>query len=607
MVYRGKPSAGCVNCRKSKKRCTLEIPACLRCVKLNKDCSGYRDTTQLQIHDETEAVQVRAEREHARYAVTSKSTPSREAQSPTWMFHPSSTNTDSPGSSNEYNDTLFRTLVTSASSAPQVFTIGNDSRSGAVSIRMPITMIPMVNVEDLATTHFFNQFTSATEWVFLRAYAGKPNLDPCLELSTRACGMAALDNVESVNMGRDYAQSMYVKALGLLNAALRDPRRCTTDESLAAVALLGYYETLTCDSKQSVQSWKAHITGATQLLKLRGKQQLTSSIGRTLFRTTRAQILMHCIWDDVAPASFLWDWQGELERQTPNYHVLKPADELAKLCFNFADCGWKIKNKDVSNVEAAELLADVDRRMIQWSIDTMSSNPLWHYRDVDVQESPHVWNGLVHAYTQPPIPAAWNTYRSIRIHLTRSQEDVCRTFDFSDAEREEQIIYFRRVRRQMTDEICAGIPAQLGHASPAFNTPCVLTSANSAIWPLFFAGNCALERIGSATWVNMHSGSAQTSAAYAQLMWIIGRLEYISKSVGLRFAGGIADVLKGDSRIREDLLADVRTRPYGRATIEEVSPFPELLDWSNRTEQHHLPALSGGVNNTDVCRGGEAF
>src|SRR5947209_5415875 len=70
MVYRGKPSAGCENCRKAKKKCTLEQPACTRCVKLNKQCSGYRDTTGLQIQDETLSVTRKAERKNAQAFLT---------------------------------------------------------------------------------------------------------------------------------------------------------------------------------------------------------------------------------------------------------------------------------------------------------------------------------------------------------------------------------------------------------------------------------------------------------------------------------------------------------------------------------------------------------
>ena len=569
MVYRGKPSAGCDSCRKSKKRCTLEIPTCTRCLKLKRQCTGYRDTTQLQIHDETEAVQLKAERQRAQYIV--RSAPLQVAQYPVWAECSPTIGSNMSNFDNGKDDWFFS--LTNLAVTPRATSATSAPKNSLLSISVPIPPPLRTNVEDLATTHFFNRFTSAADWNFLRGYASNSDLDPCLKLTIQACGMAALDNVESVIMGRDYARSMYVKALGLLNAALRDPVRCTTDECLVAVALLGYYESITCDSKQSVQSWKAHVTGCTQLLKLRGKQQLSSNSGRTLFRTTRAQIMMHCIWDDVAPDPFLWDWQDDLERQTPDYHLLSPADDLAKLCHRFAKVRARIKGKSVSDVEAADLLADIDCRMIEWSIDTMSSNPLWQYRDLEVQESPHVWNGIVHVYTQQPVHGVWNTYRSVRILLTRCQEDICCRLSFNEAEREEQMRYFRRVRRQMTEEICAGIPAQLGHDTPGYNTPCVLISAHNAIWPLFFAGNCALGRVGTSGWINMQNGSAQTSAAFAQLSWIIGRLEYISEVVGLRFAGGIADVLKGDSRIHDDLLADVKGAVqdstdlrYGRTT-----------------------------------------
>ncbi|KAK5133593.1 hypothetical protein LTR08_007541 [Meristemomyces frigidus] len=563
MVYRGKPSAGCDSCRKSKKRCTLELPACARCVKLNKQCSGYRDTTQLQIYDETEAVQLKAERQQARHAAASsksappsKPTAPTRAQIPEGVLNAASPSTDSSSSSDENNDILLHNPVTDLSFGPPCSVGAYGSSYGFISTSGPLTMTMRTTADDIAMTHFFNRFTSARDWEFLRGYAGRAHLDPCLELAIRACGMAALDNVEELVMGRDYAQSMYVEALGLLNSALRDPKRCRTDESLIAVAMLGYYENLTCHSKESVTSWKAHVTGATQLLKLRGKQQLKSDAGRTLFRLTRAQILIQCIWGDVAPQSFLWDWEDELERQTVNHHLVKPADDLACLCYDFACARASMRTKTISDVEAATLCSDLDCRMIQWSIDAMNGDELWRYREIDVQDSPHVWNGTVHAYTQQPAPSVWNTYRGVRILLTRCQEDLCRRFGFTDAEREEQLGYFRRIRRQMTDEICAAVPAQLGHASPAYTSPCVLISAYSSIWPLFFAGNCALERVGSAAWVQMQNGSAQTSAAFAQTAWIIGRLEYISKYVGMRFAGGIADVLKGDFTIADDLLVD---------------------------------------------------
>ena len=56
MVYHG-PSVGCERCRKAKKSCGLEQPACARCVRMKKPCTGYRDSVQqFEIRDESQAV-----------------------------------------------------------------------------------------------------------------------------------------------------------------------------------------------------------------------------------------------------------------------------------------------------------------------------------------------------------------------------------------------------------------------------------------------------------------------------------------------------------------------------------------------------------------------
>ena len=150
---------------------------------------------------------------------------------------------------------------------------------------------------------------------------------------------------------------------------------------------------------------------------------------------------------------------------------------------------------------------EIDRRMIQWSIDTMAHDEAWRYYDLQVDDSPHVWNGMVHAYAGLPAPGVWNSYRSIRIMVTRTQELMSQRFNPSPADQAAARTYFRAVRRQLTDEICATIPCCLGQAQPAFSSPCVLITAYNSIWPLFFAGTCVLERIGG-RWPSKDSASS---------------------------------------------------------------------------------------------------
>ena len=199
-----------------------------------------------------------------------------------------------------------------------------------------------------------------------------------------------------------------------------------------------------------------------------------------------------------------------------------------------------------------EQLSQIEMQMIEWAATNMKNHEFWQYYDVEVPDSPHIWNGTIHGYRAgSSVGVAWNTYRNIRIMLSRTQEMLCSRFQMNSSERSEQMAYFRSVRRQMTDEICSAIPAQLGTAPEPYNSPCVIITAYASIWPLFFAGTCALERVGKEVSQGLLQGKFQsfeqtTSAPAAQAAWVIGRLHYISDTVGLKWADGVAAILKGD-------------------------------------------------------------
>ncbi|KAK3721897.1 hypothetical protein LTR37_002713 [Vermiconidia calcicola] len=569
MVYRGKPSAGCESCRKAKKRCGLEQPACQRCVKLKKTCSGYRCTTSLQIQDESESVRRKAERQKPK--ASSQGQQQRYTTSPKHLAPPTKTDTlagiPTPGSvssdSTSCGDAVELergTLEVDLSSFDEHDPIQSAAWGSIGSILGSL----MQNPNDVATCYFFKQFTSNTHWEFMRGYAENRTLDPCLDLAMKACGMAALGNVQDVVRGSEYGRSMYVEALGLLNEALQDPKRCKTDESLIAVAMLGYYENLSCEGRQSIQSWKAHINGATQLLKLRGKAQFKTPVGRILFRETRNQIVINSVWNDNQCPDFLQDYQEELTKYYREDNlVAKPLDDLVNVCVRFAKLRAKVRFKQITDAVAIEEASQLERSFIRWQVDACAEDPRWRYNEMEVEDSEHVWDG--------------------------------RVFSFSEMEREEQMQYFRRTRRRMTDDICSTIPVSLGHASPAFSSPCVLITAYQAVWPLFFAYTCALERVGPGAWgkfsqspsslaelagLDLPEGNiyhAETPPDHVpylvQAQWILGRLDYISKSVGLRWADGVAATLRGDFRVAEELLREDDIREIQNYTKIERAPW----------------------------------
>lgn len=288
MVYRGKPSAGCENCRKAKKKCTLEQPACTRCMKLNKQCSGYRDTTGLQIQDETLSVTRKAERKNAQasFSITPATPQSRtQAATPvpdfTWDAEASSSQTvldDSQvpasfGISKRNTPSLLSTRSSTPVGIPTPRTIHSESSSSSegtieiprdedayvtafdVSVAQQWSSSSAYNIgtyslprsigpkaDEVAVSYFLSCFTASGHWDYILNYAALPSLDPCLTLAIKACGMAALENVRNVPLGREWSRNMYLKAIGLLNEALRDPKRSRRDESLIAVSMLSFFE-----------------------------------------------------------------------------------------------------------------------------------------------------------------------------------------------------------------------------------------------------------------------------------------------------------------------------------------------------------------------------
>lgn len=237
MVYRGKPSAGCNACRKAKKACGLQQPACSRCVSLKKECSGYRDTSQLQIEDESAAVIRKATRPKLK-----ANSRALLAPAPTivqfGLATPSTIHREDSGWSSESADLSDHAPGKEVSWPKTHDDISTILTARGVDCRFLMDVKP--KADDVSTNYFFVQFTSQGHWKFLQESSVQS--DPCISYAIKACGMAALENVSKMTMGNAYTRSKYVEALRLLNAALRDPARSRTDNSLVAVAMLGFFE-----------------------------------------------------------------------------------------------------------------------------------------------------------------------------------------------------------------------------------------------------------------------------------------------------------------------------------------------------------------------------
>jgi hypothetical protein len=154
-----------------------------------------------------------------------------------------------------------------------------------------------IPVEQLATHHFFANFVavphSTNSRGFLDYVIPLVNLErqeSHLKMAFSAASMAALANRPNSKSLLVQAEELYAKAIRLVNEALRDPAAQKTDQTLAAVLLLGLFETI-LSRRGAMTAWGSHIDGAVMIVKMRGKKQLRTKLGSALFIAVRTQMV----------------------------------------------------------------------------------------------------------------------------------------------------------------------------------------------------------------------------------------------------------------------------------------------------------------------------
>ncbi|CAI7655041.1 unnamed protein product [Penicillium glandicola] len=74
MVYCGRPSTSCNNCRAKKRRCDKAVPECGQCCRMGQKCDGYRDPSSLIFRDESTQVINRARSKVSKRTLTATPT-----------------------------------------------------------------------------------------------------------------------------------------------------------------------------------------------------------------------------------------------------------------------------------------------------------------------------------------------------------------------------------------------------------------------------------------------------------------------------------------------------------------------------------------------------
>ena len=246
MVFCGKPSKGCGECRSRKIRCDQARPTCSQCVKGNRTCPGYRDQLSLMFRDESQQVVRKARTGGSRRAKPSRKSPRRVSPSPSTsssdaVLPPGGGPGGTPGNLNDPSDV---TDVLPSSSSPP-----DGALSPLVEPSPRLMMQPSYQFNDSEAICFFLHSNSwpGTFWMmdfgpdFWLQGGGSPS-HQAMKAGLISVGTAMLSRIrQSANM-QVTAEKEYGYALQLLTTAVMDEEEAKTNPTLAAVLLLAIFE-----------------------------------------------------------------------------------------------------------------------------------------------------------------------------------------------------------------------------------------------------------------------------------------------------------------------------------------------------------------------------
>jgi hypothetical protein len=256
MVYCGKPSKGCENCRKRRLKCDQKRPGCGQCRNTGRTCLGYRDPNALVIRDESERIAKKAQKAEAKKALALQK------------------------SRNGNQDVASEKAYTSVIS-PYDFQLVVDGHQA---------------IEETGVSFLLRDFVEGSHFAYLPDFFSESRDHRVLLPVIKAVGVASLGQQSGRLELHEQARILYGEAISATNKALQDVDTARTDEVLGSILLLSLYETLACRKTElSVQAWQTHIQGALALLTLRGHEQFSTKFGMQLFKQIATCIRIYCL------------------------------------------------------------------------------------------------------------------------------------------------------------------------------------------------------------------------------------------------------------------------------------------------------------------------
>jgi hypothetical protein len=330
-----------------------------------------------------------------------------------------------------------------------------------------------------------------------------------------------------------------------------------------------------------MRAWLEHISGATALLELRGKQQLDTEVGRSLFAYVCAQI-----------GNF-----SNLRRKPIPSAILRLSESQTDIAKKFTAISARhsILRAKIASYPSAPP-AKCTESIISEALSIAADLQSWHsnlppdYHPTSTVKipnpTPDVFSDYYHIYSDVPTATFMNNYRVILIllheiiltqlsHIRSSPMGINERNSFNYAPPPSYIAQIeRQVKRSqnailnLIEQVCASVPFLLDYeycirATRTLSEPHRPRAAgsNALMWPLYVCAQIYFVQDSTRT-------------------WIIGRLNKIGADMGIQQAKVIAKILLQRTEVTEVLVEENELDGEYAATEERATVL------TDRTKRH---------------------
>jgi hypothetical protein len=448
-----------------------------------------------------------------------------------------------------------------ASDHEQRRTISPNQRSSTWVVRNRISAerpYPAMSqaLADIAIAFFLTHYTAGSHFEYLPWLYSDSWMESLFTSAVQAVAIASLSNETRNPELMALARKKYSHSLVETNKALRDPRACCQDGTVASILLLAHFETLASEDTTGVSdvalahgearyspsaSWDRHLQGAVSLLTLRPKPKFDRPIEFKLYQHVDAMVRYSCIQRCIRVPLELSSWHipfgAKRDQADPNRRFMVVVDDFTELRSSIKEGSLTDPQEIIRRGSAIDANAALVARSFpqSWVYDTV----------VTSQDKKGVYKNKYHLYPNHRAAQLWNEVRMTRLALNEIllgySEDACQSNDEGADEGGKDLFSLRarylRVVEQMATEICQSTTQFL----------CRPRSGTSPVQPIDIVSSSATPPAASVyflIWPLFTAAGASRVASKSLIAFAIERLHFIEREINIPQAGKAAIMLE---------------------------------------------------------------